>query len=78
MFDVDELLDEAASRLEGDAVDLRWWAWPEVFGNTSGPRNGAGGQTMTTFQVFGFESQDGQRIKWCAGVWRSWDGQQIW
>lgn len=75
---VKALLDEAAARLEATADDLQWWAWPEVFGSTSGPRGGIGGQTVTTFQVIGFEAEDGQRIKWCSGVWKPWDGEQRW
>lgn len=78
MIDIKALLDEAAARLETRVNELQWWAWPEVFGSTSGPRGGIGGQMMTTFQVIGFEAEDGQRIKWCSGVWKPWDGQQRW
>lgn len=76
---IEQLLAEASRRMGGDREDIRWWAWPEVFANTSGPRMGAGGQTMTHFQVFGFESPDnGNRLKYCDGIWRSWDGRQMW
>lgn len=66
------LLIEAA-RLLGCSVDeLEWWSWPQVFGSTSGPRGGIGGQAMTAFQVFGF-SDGGNAVKYCGGVWRKWD-----
>lgn len=77
MLDITTLLKEASERLEENSSELQWWAWPEVFGSTSGPRGGIGGQTMTTFQVVAFES-NGKRIKWCSGIWKPWDGRQTW
>lgn len=78
MIDINVLLDEAATRLKTQARYLQWRAWPEVFGSTSWPRGGVGGQSMTTFQVVGFEADDGQKIKWCSGMWKKWDGQHRW
>jgi hypothetical protein len=31
--------------------DLEYHAWPETFGNTSGPWNGIGGSAMCTFTM---------------------------
>lgn len=70
---IDELLDEAATRLGCTADLIEWSAWPLVFGSTSGPRGGVGGQAMTTFQCVGF-SYNGTYIKYCGGVWKSWSG----
>jgi hypothetical protein len=32
-----------------DQID--YYAWPQVFGSTCGPRKGIGGQAMTTFTI---------------------------
>jgi hypothetical protein len=64
--------DEAAARLETTVDRLSMWAWPQVFGNTSGPHGGIGGTAMTTFQVLAFEADDGQSILWCDGLWKPW------
>lgn len=63
---------EAATKLGCQPHEVDWWSWPEVFGSTSGPRNGIGGQALTTFQVFGFEGPDGKQILCCAGIWKLW------
>ena len=78
MIDIKALLDEAATLMETKVDRVQWWAWPEVFGSTSGPRGGVGGQILTTFQVFGFEAENGRMVKWCSGIWRAWDGRQKW
>jgi len=78
MIDIKSLLDEAAVCRNTEVGELQWWAWPEVFGSTAGPRGRVGGQMLTTFQVFGFEAANGRRVKWCSGVWKSWDGRQSW
>ena len=31
--------------------ELEYWAWPQVFGSTTGPFGGIGGQAMTTFTI---------------------------
>lgn len=40
------IADEAAARLETTTDRLMLWAWPQVFGSTSGPRGGIGGAAM--------------------------------
>ncbi len=77
-MDIEVLLNKAAIHLKTQAHNLQWWSWPEVFGSTSGPHGGVGGQSMTTFQVVGFQADDGQGIAWCSGVWKKWDEQQRW
>lgn len=72
------IASEAAARLEADESQLAMFAWPQVFGSTSGPHGGIGGAAMTSFQVVAFEAPDGQAIKWCDGVWKAWDGKQNW
>lgn len=59
---------------ESDPRKISWSSWPEAFSSTSGPRGGVGGMTITTFQVWAFEHEDGRRMRWCAGVWKGWDG----
>lgn len=78
MFDPKEIIAEAALKLRANTRDLQWWAWPQAFSSTNGPHGGIGGQTITTFQVMAFENDDGKRIKWCNGIWRTWNGQQKW
>ena len=45
----------------------------------AGPNGGAGGNMMTTFQVFTFDAT-GEKSRYCAGQWRKWNGefQQRW
>lgn len=76
--DVQELFYEAAKRfgVGVDAVD--GCQWRHTFPSTSGPRGGLGGCMMTSFTIMGFWAltETGvQRIKVCAGVWRSWNGE---
>lgn len=72
---VGHLLDMAAEKMGCHKLELSWWCWPQTFGNTSGPRGGIGGQAMTEFQVFAFKHHwSGAQLKWCAGVWKEWDG----
>jgi len=71
---IDALLDFVSFR-DGVPIDeIEWFSWPHAFPSTTGPRGGCGGCTITTFQVFAFNSGV-NRYKWCSGVWRSWDGQ---
>jgi hypothetical protein len=46
-------LDEGSKLLDAeDCADcLDYYAWPEVYGSTSGPFPGLAGQAMTTFTV---------------------------
>lgn len=42
---------EASEKLNIPEQMLDYCAWPEVYGNTSGPFGRIGGQTMTTFTI---------------------------
>lgn len=78
--DVGPLLAEAAKRLPCEERDVNWFAWPEVFGSTAGPRSGIGGQALTTFQVFGFQGYEDDGLLYCAGIWKPWKnlGELAW
>ena len=76
--DIEELLRQVSEREKCDPEDISWWSWPEMFPTTSGPHGGISGQAITKFQVFGFEPPSGKRQKFCAGVWRHWDGEFSW
>ena len=47
--------------------NIRYYAFPHTFGSTCGPRNGIGGQSLSTFTVEVFESDLGT-IYLCAGI----------
>jgi len=72
--DINKLLEQASERLDNITPEfIQWWSWPEVFGSTAGPGGGIGGHMMTQFQVFGFQSDYGEKpILFCAGKWRIW------
>jgi len=73
-MDLTPILADAAKRLDCDQPDLEWFAWPEIFPSSSGPRYGVGGQAMTTFQIIAFAHPSQEKaIKFCAGVWKKWD-----
>ena len=44
---------------------LEYYAWPQVFGSTKGPRPGLAGQAMTTFTVIAWVDQTGAVIYEC-------------
>ena len=68
------ILEEASRRIDCPVQDLEWFSWGEVFPSSAGPYLRAGGQTMTTFQVFAFaHPSESKAIKCCAGVWKTWD-----
>lgn len=69
--DIAKLRAEAAGIIGCEVDQVEWYSWPQAFGSTAGPRGGAGGMTITTFQVFGFDGPNG-RVMWCAGVWKPW------
>jgi hypothetical protein len=52
---------------------LSYYAWPETFGSTSGPRGGIGGQAMTTFTIEVWVS-DNATLYLCAGMYSWRDG----
>jgi len=70
---IEPLIEQALENLSCKLDALEWWSWPEVFGSTAGPRGGIGGQTVTTFQVFGFwDDASDTGILYCSGFWRPW------
>jgi hypothetical protein len=67
---IDDLVKNAKIKLNSDNIFIR--AWVDVFGSTSGPRSGMGGQSVTPFQVFAFDDQNSDKsILWCAGLWKT-------
>ena len=56
---------------------VEWWSFPCAFSSTTGPRGGGGGQAITKFQVYAFETNHIETgpnaMKWCDGVWKIWD-----
>lgn len=78
----EDIYQEARKRLKAGQYGAVWvFAWPEVFGSTTGPNRGIGGQALTTFQVFAFEYEDvdTQEVRgtaWCAGGWKPWDREK--
>lgn len=66
----------AAEKLGCREWDIRWESWLHSFGTTAGPRKGIAGQAFTPFRVYGFENmENGEKIKYCAGIWAAWDGR---
>lgn len=63
-----ELIKQAGEYLECPEKYIEWYSWPETFGSTSGPHGGIGGQTMTSFQVFGFRGPDGAMLCYAVQV----------
>ena len=72
---IGELVEQAAEKMKCAPHQIDVYVWPQVFGSTAGPRYGIGGQAITTFTVVAFESATGDRLKWCAGIWRPWGGE---
>ncbi len=51
-------------------IDVFYYAWPEMFGSTAGPRKGIGGQAVTTFTVEAWVCDDlGPTVYICAGMY---------
>ena len=73
-FDISDLIAYSAKQGQCRPDEVEWYSWPQAFGSTAGPGSGAGGQMITSFQVYAFDAC-GERIKWCAGVWRRWNGE---
>ena len=71
---IDEMIQFVADRAGVTPEDVQWWSWPELFATTSGPGGGFGGAAITEFQVYAFNAY-GKRMKYCAGVWRHWNGE---
>lgn len=72
---IDDLINEVANREKCSPDDVQWYSWPQNFPTTSGPKGGAGGCMITSFQVFAFDPPTGNRQKYCGGVWRRWKGE---
>lgn len=50
--------------------DLSYYAWPEMFGSTSGPRGGIGGCAMTDFTIEAWVCDgSGPTFFTCAGMY---------
>ena len=66
---------EKAVQLLSDEVDgdcqidnLEYWAWPTVFGSTTGPFAGVGGQAMSTFTLEAWhDTWTGKAVIFCQG-----------
>jgi len=74
-MDIQNLLADVAKREGCYPDDVQWYSWPQAFGSTSGPRGGIGGQMVTSFQVYAFDPLVGRKQKFCAGVWKEWNGE---
>jgi hypothetical protein len=49
---------------------LNYYAWPQLFGTTAGPRRGIAGQAMTTFTVEAYVNiASGSTVYTCAGMY---------
>lgn len=75
----DEIKALASHKLNAYEGTLSFYSWPHRFSNTAGPRtdpNIISGQAFTEFQIYGFVNQmTGERIKYCSGIWKEWDGE---
>lgn len=49
--------------------DYDYYAWPQTFSSTSGPRGGVGGQTMSTFTIEAYSFDSEKTIYVCAGMY---------
>jgi hypothetical protein len=79
MIDVSKIIEEYCqlslkeSDIEVHPSHVVWYSWPESFGSTAGPHGGAGGQTVTSFQVFGLMNHVNDfALLFCGGKWRRW------
>lgn len=52
-----------------ERLDLNYYAWPQSFGSTAGPRPGIGGQAITAFTVEAWVNYCGATIYTCAGMY---------
>ena len=73
-MELNDMLKFVAETDNVEVENVKWYSWPQVFGSTSGPKGGAGGCAMTTFQVYAFDTGVRQ-YKYCSGVWRKWTGE---
>jgi hypothetical protein len=73
-MDIKALLDDVAKREQCDSSEIEWYAWPQIFPTTAGPR-GCGGSMCSTFQVIAFDPPTGKKQMFCGGAWRHWNGE---
>jgi len=59
---------EAAMMLgDGDPTNLIYISWPELFGSTTGPFGGIGGQAMTWFRMEAWINTNQEGLVFCNG-----------
>lgn len=47
---------------------IDYYAWPQSFGDTTGPRGGIGGQMISSFTVHAYVADGGPTVYVCAGM----------
>ncbi len=60
-----------------DCYDLDYYAFPEVFGQTSGPHGGIGGSAMSAFTVEAYVYQDIATVYVCSGKYKLRKGKYV-
>ena len=60
-----------------DCYDFDYYAFPEVFGSTSGPCGGIGGAAMSIFTVEAYVCGDVATVYVCAGKFKLRKGKYI-
>lgn len=73
---VEEITILAAEMLESIPENLSLSSWTLEFPSSSGPRKGRiARQAFTIFNIYAFNDKNtSKKIKYCAGVWKEWDG----
>jgi len=61
------LASTAAEELNCNENELEYWAWPQVYGSTTGPFGGLGGQALTTFTIEAWHNGAGKAVLFCQG-----------
>lgn len=71
-----EIVDKFCELTNEHQDNVEWFAWPQMFSNTAGPRVGVvAGQAFTKFQIFAFKSLNSDiKLMYCNGIWKHWDG----
>jgi hypothetical protein len=58
--------------------DLSYFAWPQVFGSTTGPNGGIGGQAMSSFTIEAFvANENGPTVYACSNQYCFEDKQFV-
>ena len=68
----DQIQKEIAEVFDKNGIEvieseLNYFAWPQLFGSTSGPKGGIGGCALTTMTVHAFEYA-GAAVLVCSGI----------